>query len=47
LYDKKLDNAVFLRAERKPNGERSFKLVEGEPLKTSYGEDLYKRIFKE
>ncbi|MGF7398937.1 hypothetical protein PQ689_03830 [Thermoanaerobacterium thermosaccharolyticum] len=47
LYDKKLDNAVFLRAERKPNGERSFKLVEGEPLKTSYGEDLYKKIFKE
>lgn len=47
LYDKKLDNAIFLRAERKPNGERSFKLVEGEPLKTSYGEDLYKRIFKE
>ncbi|MDK2806269.1 MAG: hypothetical protein PWQ94_1433 [Thermoanaerobacterium sp.] len=47
LYDKKMDNAIFLRAERKPNGERSFKLVEGEPLKTSYGEDLYKKIFKE
>ncbi|SNX54801.1 DNA mismatch repair protein MutS [Thermoanaerobacterium sp. RBIITD] len=47
LYDKKMDNAIFLRAERKPNGERSFKLVEGEPLKTSYGEDLYKRIFRE
>ncbi|WHE06290.1 DNA mismatch repair protein MutS [Thermoanaerobacterium thermosaccharolyticum] len=46
LYDKKLDNAIFLRAERKPNGERSFKLVEGEPLKTSYGEDLYNKIFK-
>ncbi|WP_231293827.1 MutS-related protein [Thermoanaerobacterium thermosaccharolyticum] len=47
LYDKKMDNAIFLRAERKPNGERSFKLVEGELLKTSYGEDLYKKIFKE
>jgi DNA mismatch repair ATPase MutS len=47
LYDKKMDDAIFLRAERKPNGERSFKLVEGEPLKTSYGEDLYKKIFKE
>jgi DNA mismatch repair ATPase MutS len=47
LYDKKMDNAIFLRAERKPNGERSFKLVEGEPLKTSYGEDLYKKIFNE
>lgn len=47
LYDKKLDNVIFLRAERKPDGKRSFKLVEDEPLKTSYGEDLYKKIFKD
>jgi len=44
---KKWTMRFFLRAERKPNGERSFKLVEGEPLKTSYGEDLYKKIFNE
>jgi hypothetical protein len=36
----------FLRAEREEGGQRSFKLKEGEPLRTSFGEDLYKRIFK-
>jgi len=34
-------DVLFLRAER----ARTFKLVEGEPLPTSYGEDLYKDIF--
>jgi hypothetical protein len=37
--------ALFLRAERKPDGRRTFKLVEGGPLPTSYGEDSYRRIF--
>jgi DNA mismatch repair ATPase MutS len=41
----KLSNSVFLRAERLPDGTRPFKLVEGEPLQTSYGVDLYNRIF--
>jgi DNA mismatch repair ATPase MutS len=40
-----MDNALFLRAERRPDGRRTFKLLEGEPLPTSYGEDLYRRIF--
>jgi DNA mismatch repair ATPase MutS len=35
---------TFLRAERRPDGTRPFKLVEGEPLQTSYGEDLYRVI---
>jgi hypothetical protein len=44
--DKKMENgAIFLRAERQTDGGRTFKLIEGEPLQTSYGEDLYKRIF--
>jgi len=34
---------MSLRAERGDNGTRSFKVVEGEPLPTSYGEDLYER----
>lgn len=34
-------SAYFLRAER----ERTFKLVEGDPLPTSFGVDLYQRIF--
>jgi DNA mismatch repair ATPase MutS len=45
FYDKTLKNALFLRADRRPDGGRTFKLVEGEPLQTSYGEDLYKTIF--
>ena len=39
-------NAVFLRAERQDDGVRTFKIVEGEPLQTSYGEDLYREIFE-
>lgn len=45
FYEKKLKNALFLRAERQTDGERTFKLSEGEPLQTSYGEDLYRTIF--
>ncbi|MBN2116500.1 MAG: hypothetical protein JW730_08015 [Anaerolineales bacterium] len=45
LYDQKMDHAVFLRAERQPDGSRSFKLVEGEPLQTSFGLDLYTKVF--
>ena len=37
--------ALFLRAERQADGSRTFKLREGEPLPTSYGEDSYRRIF--
>ena len=40
-----MPNAIFLRAERQVDGGRTFKLMEGEPLQTSYGEDLYERIF--
>jgi hypothetical protein len=39
-------SAQFLRAERLSNGRRTFRLLEGEPLPTSYGEDLYRRIFE-
>ena len=45
LYTKKMENACFLRAERQPDGRRTFRLVAGEPLPTSYGQDLYWRIF--
>ncbi len=39
--------ALFLRAERLSDGRRTFRVVEGEPLPTSYGVDLYQRIFRE
>jgi hypothetical protein len=42
-----LDTALFLRAEREPDGRRTFKLLEGAPSRTSYGEDSYRRIFEE
>jgi DNA mismatch repair ATPase MutS len=41
-----LHSAHFLRAERLSDGRRTFRLLEGEPLPTSYGEDLYHRIFE-
>jgi DNA mismatch repair ATPase MutS len=40
-----LDTVLFLRAERQSDGSRTFKLLEREPLPTSYGEDSYRRIF--
>ncbi|HEX9923052.1 MAG TPA: DNA mismatch repair protein MutS [Anaerolineae bacterium] len=46
FYDKKMENIILLRAERQADGKRTFKLIEKEPLPTSYGEDLYKRIFE-
>jgi DNA mismatch repair ATPase MutS len=45
FFDKATDEAIFLRAERRPDGLRTFKLLQGEPLETSHGEDLYHRIF--
>jgi hypothetical protein len=38
-------NVLFLRAERQADGGRTFKLVEGEPLQTSYGADVYHMVF--
>lgn len=45
VHETQMDNAMFLRAERQPDGSRTFKLIEAEPLETTYGEDLYRRIF--
>ena len=45
LCERRMRSAVFLRAERRPDGVRTFRLVEGEPLQTSYGKDLYDAIF--
>ena len=36
---------LFLRAERQPGGHRTFRLLPGEPLPTSFGEDLYREVF--
>lgn len=45
FYVRKADEVLSLRAERAEDGSRPFRLVEGEPLDTSYGADLYREIF--
>lgn len=45
LFERGLGNSLFLRAQRESDGTRTFKLLEGEPLETSYGEDLYNEVF--
>jgi DNA mismatch repair ATPase MutS len=45
LYSRAGENMIFLRAERTPDGRRTFRLKEGEPLQTSHGKDLYYTIF--
>lgn len=45
FHQQQLDTALFLRADRQTDGSRSFRLLEREPLPTSYGEDSYRRIF--
>jgi DNA mismatch repair ATPase MutS len=45
FFVRKSDRATFLRAERRPDGKRPFKLIKAAPLQTSYGEDLYRTIF--
>jgi DNA mismatch repair ATPase MutS len=45
MYEGREADVLFLRAERKADGSRTFKLAEGKPLETSFGEDLYREIF--
>jgi len=45
IYVRQLPNVISLRAVRQNDTSRTFRLEEAEPLKTSYGEDLYNKIF--
>ena len=46
LYAERDPATLFLRAERRPDGHRTFRLPPGElSLPTSYGQDLYQSIF--
>lgn len=47
FYNRGEPYAYFLRAERREDGERTFRIVPGKPLHTSYGEDLYNAIIGE
>ncbi len=39
------EHAVFLRAHRRPDGRRTFRLEPGDPQPSSNGSDLYDRVF--
>jgi DNA mismatch repair ATPase MutS len=45
FYQHHADTTLFLRADRGIDGHRTFRISGGEPLPTSYGEDLYRRTF--
>ncbi len=46
LYNNnKMGKAIFLRAERQTDTSRTFKLIEAKPLETSYGMDVYNKVF--
>ena len=45
IHERKSKRIRFLRAERLADGTRTFRIVGGEPLQTSYGEDLYGLVF--
>lgn len=47
FFKKNVSGILFLRAERKEDGTRTFKLLPGAPLETSFGQDLYRRIFSD
>jgi len=45
FYADPASRALFLRAQRQPDGRRTFRLAEGEPLPTSHGQDVYREVF--
>ncbi|MGE3526611.1 MAG: DNA mismatch repair protein MutS [Gemmatimonadales bacterium] len=38
-------DTLFLRAERGPGGARSYRVTPGEPMETSYGQDVLREVF--
>jgi hypothetical protein len=46
-FEKHRPDVLFLQAELKPDGSRSFRLTQGVPQPTSHGVDLYNEIFGE
>lgn len=47
IYKKKPEHTKFLSAERLPDGIRTFRILEKEPERTSYGLDLFSEIIGE
>jgi hypothetical protein len=47
FYERHDPRHLFLVAQRAADGQRTFRIVPGEPKATSYGPDLYQEIFAE
>lgn len=45
FHEKKVEKALFLRAQRREDGTRTFKITEGAPSQSSFGNDIYHIIF--
>ena len=46
IYDEKWKDTYFLRAVRKENGERTYRMEEAGPLQSAFGRDLYSKIWE-
>ncbi len=46
FYQSRLNNTLFLRANRNEDGKRDFKILLAPPLQTSFAKDLYDKIMK-
>lgn len=46
LAEKARPDYLFLLAERTEDGTRTFRLRPGDPVETSFGEDLYRQVFQ-
>ena len=44
LYQRGAPGMRFMCADRREDGSRTFKILDGEPQETSYGMDLYQEI---
>ncbi len=44
FHRQRADSTLFLRAERRSEGQASYKLAVAEPLPTSFGEDIYYQL---
>ncbi|HVU55001.1 MAG TPA: hypothetical protein VHD83_08090 [Puia sp.] len=46
FHEHEKEQTLFLRAERRMDGKKTFKLLEGEPLPTSYAADTFKKLYE-
>lgn len=47
LFDQHPAGMLSLRADREPDGKRTFRLIEGAPLETGFAADLFGQVFGE